>query len=323
MKPNIQKTKWQGLDGFSIENSGLRVVVVPETGGRIVSLFDKYHEHEWLLAPGQSHPTRKIDYGADFNTLTPGGWDEMFPTIISGNYPAPGKLNGVSLPDHGEVWTLPWSLDADEDQLTLSVQGQALPYHLARSIALAGTQEIHFFYTLTNLSDEPLYYLWTAHPQFACNPGYQILLPPAVHQVVNVLPLERGAEWGAQGTINAWPARIGEDGLTYPQDIVRSPERKTGRKFYILPDQPIGWAALLDPISGAHLRMSWDATVLPYFGVWIDEGSLNQVASVAFEPASGYYDAITLAWNNKRLSMVEPEGTHSWEIIIRFNSLTD
>ncbi len=321
MQTAIRNINWHGFDALSLENSGVRVVLVPKTGGRIVSLFDKSCDREWLLSPDQSHSYQRLAYGADFNSNTSGGWDEMFPTILAGNYPVPGKFSDVALPDHGEVWTMPWSVEDTVGQVYLTVQGKALPYRLARSVTLAGDHDVCLSYELTNLCDDDLFYLWAAHPQFACAPGCRILLPPEVREVTNVLPLEWGEEWGPIGTINPWPVKVGSNGKIIRQDVVRSTQLKTGRKFYILPDQEVSWAALSDPESDTNLLMTWDTVSIPYFGVWIDEGALNQAASVAFEPSSGFFDDITLAWNNRRLSVLKPGDTNTWEINLTFNSL--
>lgn len=318
----IHETRWHGFDALAMEYEGLRVIVVPETGGRIVSLFDTEHGFEWLLAPEGAHPYRKLDYGTDFNSQTPGGWDDMFPTILAEPYPVPGKFQGTPLPDHGEVWTMPWAAEIrPEGEISMSVVGQALPYRLARRLAAARRGYLALRYELTNLGDAPLHYLWAAHPQFACPPGTRIVLPDEVKEVVNVLPLEWGKEWGPPGTRNAWPHTLGPDSKVRAQNNVGAPALRRGRKFYMLPEQPIGWAGLVEP-AGASLHLEWQPAALPYCGVWIDEGVLNPVASVAIEPTSAYYDTLAIAWRNQRLAVVEPGARQTWELAVRLGQAT-
>ena len=60
--------------------------------------------------------------------------------------------------------------------------------------------------------------------------------------------------------------------------------------------------------------MSWDAGFAPYCGVWIDEGFLNRVSDMAFEPTTGYYDSLAAAWANGRCAVVAPSASVSWEL---------
>jgi hypothetical protein len=128
-------------------------------------------------------------------------------------------------------------------------------------------------------------------------------------------------EWGPSGTVNPWPEIPAHSEFpAMRQDLVGSPNLKRGRKFYLLPDRPIGWAGLVDEKQNCRLQMSWDLKKLPYCGIWVDEGVLNQVASVAIEPASAYYDDLTQAWNQQRVASIPPNGSQSWSFAV---SLSD
>ncbi len=110
-----------------LESDFIRTAVVPEMGAKLVSLFDKRTQREWLVAPGL-RPLQKVAYGANFVEQDMSGWDEMFPTIVACDYPVPGERFGTPLPDHGEVWPLSWRLEpTSPDSLRTSVEGKALP----------------------------------------------------------------------------------------------------------------------------------------------------------------------------------------------------
>ncbi len=108
VKPEVDTTTWHGIAALVLENETFRTVVVPTMGAKIVSLLDKRTGVEWLAGPGD-RPFRPASYGATFDQQDMSGWDEMFPTITACPYPAPGAHTGVSLPDHGEVWAVPWT----------------------------------------------------------------------------------------------------------------------------------------------------------------------------------------------------------------------
>ncbi len=295
-------------------------MVTPDVGAKIVSLVDKRTGREWLVTAEQSNPLRAWPYGAEYNPNQGGGWDEMIPTIVACPYPAEGPFHGASLPDHGEAWTLPWEdAGSNEGEIALALSGRALPYYLRRVLSLRDDRLV-LSYDLRNKGDAALAYLWAAHPQFACDPGATIVLPAEVTEVVNVLPVEWGAEFGQPGTVNRWPC-FEHEGRAVCQDRVAGPEKHGGRKFYLPPEHPAhpgqsGWGELRQP-SGDWLRMSWDRGFAPYCGVWIDEGYLNKVSDMAFEPATGYYDSLAAAWANGRCSVLGPEAVVNWELAVQ------
>jgi hypothetical protein len=63
---------------------------------------------EWLWR-GDQIPLAPPKPGASYvETADSGGWDECFPTV--GPCPIPGAPPGTPpLPDHGELWSAPWT----------------------------------------------------------------------------------------------------------------------------------------------------------------------------------------------------------------------
>jgi hypothetical protein len=118
---------WHGMPALVLESELLRVVVVPQLGAKLVSLFDRRNRYEWLIGPAR--PLRPVAYGSPFVEQDMSGWDEMFPTIDACALPAAGGTQGPWLPDHGEVWALPWAVGAaTEHSLQTAVDGLAVPY---------------------------------------------------------------------------------------------------------------------------------------------------------------------------------------------------
>ncbi len=125
---DLHSTTWHGVPAWTLEDETLRVTTVPRLGAKIVSLFDKRGDFEWLPGPMPGRPVRPVAYAAPFVEQEMAGWDEMFPTILACAYPGPGPRHGVALPDHGEAWALPWEVArAADGELTLTLEGRALP----------------------------------------------------------------------------------------------------------------------------------------------------------------------------------------------------
>jgi len=91
----ILKTTWHNFPAIALESESMRVVIVPDLGAKIVSLFDRTHQREWLTPP--MRPVEQTVYGADFVSQDMSGWDEMLPTIVACDW------EGAHIPDHGEV----------------------------------------------------------------------------------------------------------------------------------------------------------------------------------------------------------------------------
>lgn len=161
-------------------------------GGRIVSLQGP-DGREWLSRTSRS----SIPAGAAFGDAEMAGWDECAPTI------APCAVDGVELPDHGDLWNARWRLDG----ATASVEGRALPYEFRRTASVAAEGALRFEYEARSLAGE-LPFLWAAHPQFQASAGTTVRLPDEAHVVEEHFPGPRRLE--------RWTTRSGELGTLAP-----------------------------------------------------------------------------------------------------------
>ena len=309
---NISKheASWHGQKAWVLENDTIRAVVVPDVGAKIVSLVDKRTGLEWLVGVGK-RPFSPIPYAAPFTEQDMSGWDEMFPTINACDYPAPGKFTGVPLPDHGEVWAMPWTMEPSHpDALRMSVKGQALPYHLTRTLEFSNANTLLMHYQLENMSKEPLPFMWAAHPQFVCPNGADVILPAEVNEVCNVLPPEWG--WGELERPLSWPKATRSSGKHIHINRTGPASNKQARKFFVPPEKRINWVGLIRHATNDWLRLDWDATQVPYFGVWMDEGFFSHESVVALEPITGFYDNLETAWEKQRITTIDAGKTKTW-----------
>jgi galactose mutarotase-like enzyme len=315
----VNKTMWLGQPALVLETSALRLVTVPGMGAKIVSLFDKEANREWLLSP-INRDFKPAAYGASFVDQDMSGWDEIFPTTDACLYPVEGRYKHTPLPDHGEVWALPWQVvEVSDERIQLAAVGRALPYRLTRTAQVIQSRRIRMAFEVLNTGAEPLAVLWSAHPQFAVDADTRIRLPEAVEQVVNVHPTE---DWRQVEGIYTWAKAQSDDGQWHRLDVIGSAERHRCRKFFVLPDQRISWAALQQGNNGAWIRLSWDSEGVPYFGLWVDEGVYNPAPTAALEPTTGYYDRLDRAWENGCVMHLLPDTPVRWHLDIELGSGT-
>lgn len=318
MKTTAGQTEWHGFKAWYLEGDFVRVITIPELGAKIVSLFDKRTQREWLVGPG-IRPLRAVSYGATFTDQDMSGWDEMFPTITACEYPAPGELNGRLLPDHGEAWFLPWVIEQEPgDSLVLSLEGIALPYRLVRTLRFIASDTLRMEYDLLNLGPEPLAYIWAAHPQFLCEDGARMILPSQIDEVCSTLPAEFG--WGEPETRFDWPVAQRPDGTQIRIDQSGPASLKQARKFFSLPGAHPEWVGLVRNPDGDWLRLDWDPASIPHLGIWIDQGYISHTAVVALEPTTGFYDSLAIAWGKGEVTSVGPGAAVVWTLDVRLGT---
>lgn len=290
-------TFW-GEPAIALDSEDIEVVVLPRRGAKIASLRHRSSGREWLEQPA-GELVSLPRYGSAFTDADMFGWDEMLPTITGCSYPD-GEYLGAPLPDHGEVWTLPWETRMVGKALVCSTTGRALPYQVTRTMRAEGAR-LQLEYELSVAGSTPLWLLWAAHPQFAVDGrGPRIVLPAEVRQVLDVWPrIEPGPV--------RWPGPDVESTNGVPSG--------TGRKLYALPNAKIGTAGLVHE-DGTWVRLAWDPGMVPYLGLWLDNGAFASHPVIALEPATGYYDDLALAVRNQRVPQIHPGRPLRWSLLV-------
>lgn len=314
-KGTIVPARHGEYDAYVMETDEIRLVVAPELGANIVSMLYKPTGKEWLVAPNAGRTRRNV-YGDRYVEPEMLGWDECYPTIVACPYPAEGPFAGRELPDHGEVWALPWQAESAGDALTCKVTGVALPYELTRRIVLAGEGRLRFEYTLTNVGEAAFVSFWTAHPLFAVTDSTRVVFPQGTDRVLCV----DGRHGLEAGRLYDWPRSADSP---YPDlDLIRPLGTRDSRKFYAPDPVAVGRAGLHDQASGEYVVLRWSPDELPYFGVWINEGQFNDQLIAAPEPCNGYYDSLALAYEYGRCPELPAGGTLTWTLELRLGKGT-
>ena len=156
-------TEWSlaGQPAVVLENRRLRAVVLPGLGGKIISLVDKAADLE-LLWRNDRVPVRPVPFGSGYDDVFLGGWDELFPND------EPEVLAGEAMPDHGELWSLPWMITdltevADEVALELTVRPPISATRVTKRLVLGDGPGLRTDYRVTNEGRRELPFLWKSH----------------------------------------------------------------------------------------------------------------------------------------------------------------
>jgi galactose mutarotase-like enzyme len=280
-----------------LENEHLRVVLAPQSGGKLISLFSRRTNTEWLLPPLRPYAEARTDAG--FENWDGGGFDECLPTIApSGTFP-----------DHGELWRQPWQ---EEDPVTLRTTACGGDLTIQRRALLDGSSLV-LHYQVKNVGQGAQSLLYSAHPLLRVEPDDRILLP---HEVRSVrVEGSRKHRLGNRGDSIAWPVTKGEDlSILGPPDGAQADKMFTG----VLSQ---GWCAVFRPSLQEGIKLLFEVETLPYVGLWIcraawpESGEAKQY-TVALEPASAPADALADAVREGTAWRLEPGQERRW--VLRF-----
>jgi hypothetical protein len=279
----------QGFDVYWLRNDEVELALVPALGAAIISLRNLVTGYEWMWRPPAGMKLFRNLLGDDFATSPLVGWNECIPTI------APCVWKNRQLPDHGEAWSVPWSLDREAFQrgvLKTSVTFACSPFHFERRLELR-RNEIHLHYRLDNLSDQPEEYLWAMHPLLPVRDGDQLELTAEIRKHL--------------------------DGLQWISSLSFVPDRPACAKAYAGPLGG-GHAGILKTVSNDRLMFEWDTKANNTLGLWLTRGGWQGYHHVALEPTNGAPDPLDEAAKAGRCGLVPPQASQSWQVKLRVSS---
>ncbi len=315
---SFRQTKVSGFPAVALRSTELEVVAVPAIGMKLTNLR-RLNGREWLWRSDQI-PLALPEPGTSYvEAADGGGWDECFPTI--GACPVPGApADTPPLPDHGELWSAPWSSSvydhAEGTTLTGSAPGTAFPYDFHREITLDPQDPVvRFRYRVFNRGDTPFPWIWSSHPLLNVQPGSELTLS-GVAQVK--LDAVHGRDDLSESDVVSWPGAIGgsHDRFTLPETAgwaIKCFGDLTGESTL----------ALTDPRKGERLEMIVRAAEVPQVGVWINCRGWAPVGrqpyyNLGLEPCIGAPDRLDVAVNNwKTAQVLGPGEERTWSVEVR------
>jgi len=275
--------------GFAIRvlaNEKVELAVVPELGARIISLKNVCTQREWMWHPPGGLKLFRNGLGDDFANGPLAGMDECLPTI------APCFWRNRALPDHGEVWSVPWTVDESAWEggvLKTSVRLKISPLKFERTIELRDN-EVQLGYRLSNLGaqDEP--FLWAMHPLLRLSEGDQLTLPASTRLQLN------GNRW-----IDAVDSVVPEG---------------NSAKLFARPVQ-VGKAGICNRNTGERLEFEWDPAENNTLGLWLTRGGWHGHHHFALEPTNASCDTLALAAETGRCGIVKAGEVATWNVSLR------
>jgi len=307
---------YKNVSAISMESDLLAITIIPESGGKIQSIYDKNGTKE-VLYQSERAEFRKSIYGSNFEYGDVSGFDEVIPSIDACLYPTWPWL-GTPVPDHGEVWAMPWDYKVFEDSIVLSVHGVRFPYWIEKKIEFLRENSFRLSYKACNLSDFD--FIWAPHPLFVCDENTRVVLPPSVKEVISTCSLEN--RLGKYGTIHPWPVtETSTDGKYDISDVMNPEYAGKCEKFYAVNTPLEGWCALHNSLSGETIGLSYPTERLPYLGVW--EGIINDTYVTALEPVTGALDRLDVAKLAGKAGVIKARSEYEWFLNLTFETVNE
>jgi hypothetical protein len=306
MPTTLSDVTWHGWSAIRLADAAVSVVVVPELGGRVVSLRDERSGRQWLMQgrppdPDEARTWRRED--AVFAGRVSFGWDECLPTVAPCDDPL--DADAPQLRDHGDLWGRPTEVRSDPGAITTTWTPPRWAYRFTRGLSLEPGGIVRADYELVSCMDRPAPVLWSMHPTVALEPGSTIELP-GVDQVR--LTWTTGSSLAAADVIG-WP-------MPTPPSVVdlgrvRAADGSAAKLY--ASGAAVGRFRAVD---GDVLEVTWDRSLIPALGVWLDYGGWPPVGppveQVALEPTSSPDDDLGDAIAHDRAWSLPGNGVLRW-----------
>ena len=310
MNGRIYESQYKDQEAVTIESDTILAQFLPSIGSKMCSLIYKPLGFELLLQkPGREYLLQPYD--GDYIAGECSGCDEMFPTMEECHYESyPWK--GTRIPDHGEVWSIPWDHCVENERLHFATYGVRFPYKLEKLAYFSHDAVLRIDYRLTNLSSFDFDFMWAAHTMLNLEEEAELVLPPGVRSVVATLSLS--GSLGKYGDESRWPISRLPDGTERDLRRIRSKKTKNADKYFVKGRMPEGWCALKYHQSNLTLALSFPVDRVPYLGILPDEGGWDDLYSVFIEPATSSFDRLDVAKLHNEISTVRAKSTYDWHL---------
>lgn len=309
------------MHSLVLQNECLRVRVIPQLGCKIVEIYDLENDHEWLWSD-KSRPIKAAKFGDQYDLYDISGFDECFPNIGISQDP---KNIGVTLPDHGEIWSLPWDVTQEENGVSATVLGKLFDYRFSRKLSLKSNKLV-FEYSVSNIGNSELTYMWSAHPLFAIDENMKIEITgnPKMSKEFGF-----GGRIGPDGdnwyeghlSEHVWPSVLGANGQISDMSEVSLDKVLTDK---VVLDAPVdGLVSLKKLSSGRSLTMKFSPLELPFLGICYNFGAWPLTGEpatwVALEPTTGKTDRLDECAELDCARVLPPKSNANWSLEIELN----
>lgn len=294
----ISKRITNEIEFITVETDHLVFSIAPALGGKITSVFNKQLQKEFLWFNEQL-PLQQNLPGADYDANFFGAIDELLPGDI------PEIVDGITYPDHGELWTTPLQYAELDGKLTVSGTMDLCGLHYSKTLYPdANAPVINIDYTIKNVTNFPRNFLWKLHAALQIQPGDKLITGAKYGQVVDPT-YSRFA--------NTYPFRWP---LIENKDASVIPPLDNTMDFFYLYNIPEGEMQLLSA-GGEHVfSYRYDTNVFPYQWYFASYGGFLDYYTAILEPCTNMPISVNEAKAKGQCAVLEPGETLATTVTI-------
>lgn len=271
-----------------VQNDFIRCEIAPGAGGKIISVFNKEMNKEFLWS-NPSLPMQLLGAGSDYDANFLGGIDELIPNDI------PETIDGVLYPDHGELWTTVLQYEVVEGKLKVCGKLPLSGLYYERIIYLDQYLPIIYLdYRIINQSSTPKNFLWKLHAALIINPEDKLQTDATKAKIVDPeysrFTSTKEFSWPVIESINA--------------SVV--PANNNTMDFFYLYDIRQGKMAWEYAADDSVFVYYYDKKIFPYQWYFASYGKFFNHYTAILEPCSCMPISVNDAKINGQCSMLEP-----------------
>jgi len=264
----MQADKTDSQTLVRLENRWLSVELFPQGGGKVTSIYNKALNYEFLWK-NEHLSLQAYPAGTEYDPVFYGGVDELLPNDI------PETVDGLKLPDHGELWTTPLQFQQETDKIILTGILPETGLNYQKIVYLNEEAPlVHTDYLIRNETNKPRTFLWKLHAALKIGEGDRIACNARKGQVVD-------PEYSRfrQSEPFSWP-------IIEQTDVSRIPGRNNTMDFFYLYDLEKGEVSWKSANEKYLFGYTFDTEIFPYVWLFASYGGFLNHYTAILEPCT-------------------------------------
>lgn len=273
---------------LTAKNEHLKFEIAPALGGRILSVFNKHLQKEFLWQ--NKHLELAVNLpGTEYDRNFWGGIDELLPNDI------PEIIDAISYPDHGELWTCPLDHMVKDEKISVSGLLPLSRLFYRKTLQLDPLLPVvNLSYQIRNESNAIRHFLWKLHAALSIEPGDRLISSARKVRVVD-------PEYSRFSSLEEfrWPFIENIDASVIP------PANNSMDFFFLydLEDEPM---QLISTKDNHVFSYSYDRQVFPFEWYFASYGGFLDHYTAILEPCTTMPLSVTEAKTTGRRSVLKP-----------------
>ncbi len=300
---------YKDVKSVVITTDKLQATFLPGEGGKLISLVCLENGKDYLEQRKES-TYRHLGPETTYVEASCDSYDDMFPTIDPWEIPD-GPLKGAKYLDHGEVSRIPHLFTKYGDAMYTYTRLSNLPVTFEKKITENERGGLRIDFTITNLCDTDIDYIWAAHFMAVAEEGGRVITPFKDGGKAEIVFASDNEKYGSRNDIVTLP--YGKDGVTRVDENKKFvPGKGDAWKYYFCDPLPEGWIGYRYPSDGRTLKFRFDEKKVPYGGMWLNDGEFHGISNAAMEIATGTFDRPDSARERNQYSVLKASGKETW-----------